>query len=50
MVKLSEDNFLILDVIDVLGLNDFVLFHRFDSVLAGGVRAEPADFDETKGT
>ena len=50
MVHLGEDVLLVFNVIDVLALNDLVLFHRFYSVLVRRVAAEPANLDKTEGT
>ena len=50
MVHLGKDVFFVFNVIDVLALNDLVLFHRLYSVLVRRVAAEPANLDKTEGT
>ena len=50
MVQFGEDDFLVLDMIDMLALDDLVLLHRFDGILGIRFRSEPADLDKTKGT
>ena len=50
MVHLGEDVLLVFNVIDMLALNDLVLFHRLYSVLVRRVAAEPANLDKTEGT
>ena len=50
VIELVQDNFLILNMINMLASNDLVLLHGFDSELSGGVVPQPADSDKSKGT
>ena len=46
--QFRKNGLLVLDMIDVLALNDLVLFHRLDRVLSVRVGSQPADLDETE--
>ena len=48
MLQFGQDSLLILDMIDVLALDDLVLFHRLDRILSVWVGSQPADLDETE--
>ena len=48
MLQLGQDSLLVLNMIDVLALDDLVLFHRLDRILSVWVGSQPADLDETE--
>lgn len=50
MAEQLQNLLLVLDVVDVLGLNDVVLLHRLDGHLHAGVLLEPSEFDVSKST
>ena len=50
VVQLGKNRLFVLNMIDVLALDNLMLFHRLDCILLRRVRAEPANLHQTKRT